>query len=149
MDFEAKINKEMKAAMISEEKVRLGAIRSIRAAILEFQKSGNGKELNESEIIKMLNTQAKKRRDAIEMYQQGGRQDLLEIETQELAVIQEFLPKQLDDQELTDMIKAVINEVGATGPSDMGKVMGPVMKQSAGKADGNRVKQFVQALLNA
>lgn len=149
MDFEAKINQEMKAAMISKEKVRLGAIRSIRAAILEFQKSGNGKELNESEIIKMLNTQAKKRRDAIEMYQQGGRQDLLDIETQELAVIQEFLPKQLDAQELKDLLKTIIDEIGATGPSDMGKVMGPAMKKCAGKADGNKVKQFVQELLNA
>lgn len=149
MDFEAKLNEEMKAAMISKAKVRLSAIRSIRAAILEFQKSGNGKELNETEIIKMLNTQAKKRRDAIEMYQQGGRQDLLEIEVEELAVIQEFLPKQLDDQELKDMVQAVIDEIGATGPSDMGKVMGPVMKQTAGKAEGNRVKQFVQELLNA
>lgn len=137
----------MKAAMKSGDKLRLGAVRSIRAAILEFKKSGSGKELNEAEVIKLLNSQAKKRRDAIEMYKQAGREDSLKIEEAELAIIQEFLPKQLSREELEALVGEVIAEVGASGPSDMGKVMGPVMKKSAGKADGNAVRQVVQDLL--
>lgn len=148
MDFEAKITEEMKSAMKSRQKIRLGAIRSIRAAILEFKKSGTDKPLEDADIIKMLNSQAKKRRDAIEMFEKGGREDLLKQEQEELEVIQEFLPKQFSDEELKELIQAVITEVGASQPSDMGKVMGPVMKKSAGKADGNKVRQLVQELLN-
>ncbi len=149
MDFEAKITEEMKSAMKAGKKVRLGAIRAIRGAILEFKKSGTGAELTEAEIIKLLNSQAKKRREAIEMYEQGGRDDMVATEKEELAVIMEFLPKQLDDEELKSMIKEVMDEVGASQPSDMGKVMGPVMKKAAGKADGNKVRQIVQEMLNS
>jgi uncharacterized protein YqeY len=149
MDFEARITEEMKAAMKAGQKVRLGAIRSIRTVILEFKKSGTGAELTEADAIKILNTQAKKRREAMEMYEQGGRDDMFAIEKEELDVIMEFLPKQLDDEELKSIIKEVIEEVGAAQPSDMGKVMGPVMKKTAGKAEGNKVRQLVQELLSA
>jgi uncharacterized protein YqeY len=83
------------------------------------------------------------------MYKNAGREELAEKEELELAIILEFLPKQLSDDEISDIIKNIISQVSATGPSDMGKVMGPSMKELAGKADGNKVKTIVQNLLSS
>jgi uncharacterized protein YqeY len=147
MSLDAKINEEMKIAVKAGDKLKLETVRSIRAAIIEFNKSGIGREMNEQDELKILQNQAKKRKDAIQLYIQGGRQELADKEKQELAIIEEYLPKQMDDAEVKDIIKKLIAEVGATDMKDMGKVMGLSMKQLQGKADGNKVQQFVKELL--
>jgi uncharacterized protein YqeY len=147
MSFEEKINEALKDAMKSGDKVRTDTIRSIRAGIIEFAKSGSGRELNEEDEIKILNSNAKKRKDAIEMYEKGGRPELVEKEKIELSIIEEFLPKQLDDEEIIKIVKNIISNVGATNSKDFGKVIGATMKELKGKADGNRVQGIVKSLL--
>jgi uncharacterized protein YqeY len=140
---------ELKASMKSGNQLRTDTLRSLRASLLEYAKSGAKTEMTEADEIKLLNSAAKKRKDAIEMYKNAGREELAEKEELELAIILEFLPKQLSDDEISDIIKNIISQVSATGPSDMGKVMGPSMKELAGKADGNKVKTIVQNLLSS
>ncbi len=140
---------ELKASMKSGNQLRTDTLRSLRASLLEYAKSGAKTEMTEADEIKLLNSAAKKRKDAIEMYKNAGRDELAEKEELELAIILEFLPKQLSDDEISDIIKNIISQVSATGPSDMGKVMGPSMKELAGKADGNKVKTIVQNLLSS
>lgn len=147
MSLEERINADLKSAMIAKEKVRIDALRSIRSAILEFQKSGSGKELDEKEGIKILTNAAKKRKDAIKMYQDANRAELAEKEEIELGIIEEYLPKQLSDDELRDIVKAKIEQTGASEMKDMGKIMGPIMKEYAGQVDGNQVQNVVKELL--
>eukprot|EP01107_Rhizomastix_libera_P017647 TRINITY_DN8645_c0_g1_i1.p2 TRINITY_DN8645_c0_g1~~TRINITY_DN8645_c0_g1_i1.p2 ORF type:complete len:151 (+),score=8.32 TRINITY_DN8645_c0_g1_i1:164-616(+) len=149
MNLEQKINEELKNSMKAGLKDRTDAIRAIRSAIIEFNKSGTGKEMTEEDGIKLLNVQAKRRRDAMDMYEKAGRPDLFEKEKAELEVIQEFLPKQLSDEEVADVVKNVIAEIGATGMKDMGKAMGACMKALAGKTDGNKVQTVVKDILGA
>ncbi len=149
MTLEQKVNEEMKLAMKSGNKVRLETLRSLRAGIIEFSKSGLDRDMTSDDEIKLLNNQAKRRRDAIDMYEKAGRTDLKEKEEFELSVIQEFLPKPLTDEEIADVIKKVIADAGATSMKDMGKVMGASMKALSGKADGNKVQQFVKDILGA
>lgn len=148
MNFEQTINEEMKAAMKSGDKLRLETIRSVRAGILEFQKSGIGREMNEQDAQKIIMSGAKKRKDAIEMYTQANRKDLADKEAAELKILEEFLPKQMTEEEITNFISAFISEVGAEGMQHLGKVMGPAMKQLTGKADGNTVQKIVKELLS-
>jgi uncharacterized protein YqeY len=149
MSLEAKINDELKLAMKAGQKLRLETLRSIRATIIEFSKSGSNQVMNEDDEIKMLNTLAKKRKDAAIMYKQAGRTELMEKEEAELEIIQEFLPKQLSDDEIVDVIKGLISKVGASSEKDFGKVMGPAMKALSGKADGAKVQSLVKSLLGA
>lgn len=147
MTFEQRINEEMKAAMKSGDKLRLETIRSIRAGILEFQKSGIDREMNDADVQKILLSGAKKRKDAIEMYASANRQDLADKEAAELKIIEEFLPKQMEESEIRTFIAEFIKNVGAEGMKDLGKVMGPAMKELTGKADGNTVQRIVRELL--
>lgn len=146
MNLEEKINEELKSAMKNQEKVRLDAIRSIRSAILEFNKSGIGRAMTSEEELKLLNSLAKKRKESIEMYEKGNRPELAEKESQELKVIQEFLPKQLSDEEVQSIIQKVIAENNATA-KDFGKIMGLVMKQVSGKYDGSKIQAILKELL--
>ncbi|OGU12046.1 MAG: glutamyl-tRNA amidotransferase [Ignavibacteria bacterium GWB2_35_12] len=148
MGLEEKINEELKNSIKSGDKIRMETLRSIRAGIIEFNKSGAGREMNEEDGLKILNSNAKKRKDAIALYEQGGRTDLADKEKQELAIIGEFLPQQLSDDEVKDIIKKIKNEIGAVDIKDLGKVMGPVMKELKGKADGGKVQQFVREILS-
>lgn len=147
MNFEEKITSEMKIALKEGKKLRLETLRSLKAMILEFQKSGTGKELSDEEAIKMLNKASKNRKDSIAMYLQAGRTELAEKERNELDIIQEFMPAQLSEEEIHDIILAIIRKVDAKELSDMGKVMGASMQELNGKADGNTVQQIVRKLL--
>ena len=149
MNFEEKINEEIKKATLAGEKLRTETLRSIKAAIIEFNKSGAGRELNNDDELKILNNQAKKRKDAIEMYEKAGRTELAEKEKGELAIIQEFLPAQMSDDEVKIIIKNIIEKLNASSMKDFGKVMGATMKELKGKTDGGKVQQFVKDLLNA
>jgi uncharacterized protein YqeY len=147
MTFEQKINEDLKESMKSGDKLRLETLRSLRASIIEFSKSGTGKDMSEEDAQKILLNASKKRKDAIEMYKQAGRQDLLEKEESELAIIAAYLPEQLSESEVVDALKSIIQQVGAEGPKDMGKVMGLAMKELRGKADGTLVQQCLKQLL--
>lgn len=148
MSLEHKISEELKKAIKDTDQVRMDALRSIRAVILEFQKSGTGKELNEEEEIKILNSLAKKRKEAIELYEKGGRTELAEKERQELILIQSFLPKQMTKSEIRSFLANVINELKAQSLRDLGKVMGRAMQELKGKADGNLVQSIAKELLS-
>ncbi|PKL78724.1 MAG: glutamyl-tRNA amidotransferase [Ignavibacteriae bacterium HGW-Ignavibacteriae-4] len=148
MNFEEKITSEMKIALKEGQKLRLETLRSLKALILEFQKNGTGKELNDEEVTKMLNKAAKNRKDSIGMYLQAGRTELADKERQELTIIQEFMPAQMTEEELNNVIVSIIKKIDAKEISDMGKVMGAAMQEVSGKADGNMVQQIVRKLLS-
>lgn len=150
MSLKDRIGEEIKAAMKAKDKIRLETVRSIKKLILEKEVSvrPSGQEsLTEEQEVELLVQLAKQRRDAIEQYQQVGREDLAAQEAQELAIIEEYLPSQLSDEEIASIIEAIVAQVGATSVKDIGKVMGPAMQQLKGKADGKKVQEIVKAKL--
>jgi hypothetical protein len=147
MSLELIINDELKNAMKAQDKIRIETIRSIRSAIIEFNKSGIGREMTEEEELKMLNTLAKKRKESIEMYEKGNRPELADKEKQELHIIQEFLPQQLSEEEVVVILKKLIADNNAT-VKDFGKMMGMSMKLLAGKFDGAKVQQILKEILS-
>lgn len=148
MALKQKIEGEIKSAMIAKDKVRLTALRAIKSLILlEETKEGFSGELSADDEMKLLTKSAKQRRDSAEIYEKQNRPDLLAVELAELAVIQEFLPKALTEAELVQAIQHIIASCGATGPKDMGKVMGLASKELAGKADGKAISEQVKTLL--
>ena len=147
MNLAEKINQDLKVALKSNDKIRLQTIRSIRALILEFEKSGSGKKLNEEEEIKLLSTSAKKRKEAIEEYKKANRDDLAEIEEAELNIIMSYLPKQLTTEELINEVKMLADNMGAKTKEDFPKLMPSAIKELKGKADGKAIKEAVQKVL--
>ena len=150
MSLKDRISEDIKTAMKAKDKVRLETVRSIKKVILEKEVSvrPQGQEsLTESQETEVLVQQAKQRREAIEMFRQAGRDDLVEQQVQELAIIEEYLPKQLSDEEVGAVVDEVMASVGASSIKDMGKVMGPVMQQLKGKADGQKIQAIVKAKL--
>lgn len=143
------INTQIKEAMKSADKLRLETLRSIRAGIIEFEKSGANREMDAEDEINILSSQVKKRKDAAEQYANAGRNDLAEKELKELGIIQEFLPKQLTREEITEVIDKLISLTGAKEMSDIGKVMGPAMTELRGKADGKIVNEIVRSKLSS
>jgi uncharacterized protein len=147
MTLKDKINEDLKTAMKAGDKVRTETIRGIRAMIIEFEKSGAGREMSPDDEIKALTTAAKKRREAIELYDKNNRPELAEKERQELTIIQEYLPKQLSREEIAQRVQAIVSETGAAGPQDTNKVMPLVMKEMKGKADGKLISEIVKETL--
>ncbi len=147
MNLTERINEDLKASMKSGDKLRTETIRSIRALILEFQKSGSGKELNPEEEMKLLTGAAKKRKDSIEQFRNAGREDLASKEEKELQILQAYLPKQLSKEEIESEVKKIAVEVGAAGKKDFPKLMPAVMKSLKGKADGKDVRTAVEEFL--
>ena len=150
MSLKDQISDDIKTAMKAKDKVRLGAVRSIKKVIIERESAvrADGQEgLTEAQEMEILVQQAKQRRDSITQYQNAGRDDLAETEAAELAVIETYLPAQMSDDEIGAVIEAIIANVGASSPRDMGKVMGPAMKELKGKADGKKVQDLVKAKL--
>lgn len=148
MSLKEKIDAAIKAAMLARQQNRLLALRSIKSLILlEETKEGGSGGLSPENEIRILNKAAKQRRDSLEIYRQQGRADLEEKEQAELSVIEEFLPKQLSQEELDVRIREIISETGASGPSDMGKVMGSATKALSGLADGKAVSETVKRIL--
>lgn len=151
MSLKDRITEDIKLAMKAKDKVRLETVRSIKKSILEKEVSvrPTGQEtLTEAQEMEVLVQLAKQRRDSIAQYQQAGRTDLADQETQELAILEEYLPKQLSDAEIGQVIDDLIRQVGATSAKDLGKVMGPAMQQLKGKADGKKVQDMVKARLS-
>ena len=150
MSLKQKVDSEIKSAMIAKDKDRLRALRAVKSLILlEETKGGAAGELSEDEEMKILTKAAKQRKDSADIFQQQNREDLYAVEMAELEIIQEFLPKALSEEELTQAIQDIIAQTGASGPKDMGKVMGVASKQLAGKADGKAIADKVKSLLNS
>jgi len=148
MNLKERINEDLKTAMKSGDRLKLETIRSIRALILEFEKSGTGKELNPEEEIKMLSTAAKKRKDSIEQYRNAKREDLASKEENELNILLEYLPKQLSLDEIKEEIRKTAEIINATSRDDFSKLMPQVMKILKGKADGKVIKSEVENYLS-
>lgn len=152
MSLKDRISEDIKAAMKAKEKIRLETVRSIKKVILEKESSlrAQGQEtLTESQELDILSQLAKQRRDSIEQYRKAGRDDLADQESQELAIIEEYLPKQLSDEEVATIIDEVIASTGATSIKEMGKVMGAAMQQLKGRADGQKIQAMVKEKLNS
>ena len=152
MSLKDRISEDIKIAMKAKDKVRLETVRSIKKVLLEKEVSlrPQGQEsLTESQELEVLAQQAKQRRDSIEQYRQAGRDDLADTEAQELAIIEEYLPGQLSDEEVGAVVDEVIASVGATSVKDMGKVMGSVMQQLKGRAEGQKIQAIVKAKLSS
>ena len=145
-----KLAEDLKAAMRAKDQARLRTIRSLRAAMLEKEIEGRtsgASSLSEEQEVSVLQKQAKQRRDAMEQYKAAGRNDLLEMEREELAIIESYLPAQLSDEDIRLVVRQVIAETGAASRRDMGKVMGVAMSRLKGQAEGRRIQQAVQDLL--
>ena len=147
MSLEPKIVEGIKKATLAQDRERLETLRSIKAAIIEFNKSGVGREMNEEDEIKIINNQVKRRKDAIEMYEIGNRHDLANKERFEMAVIEEFLPQMLSENEIKEIIQKIIIGTESSEMKDFGKVMGAAMKEFKGRADGAIVQKTVKDIL--
>jgi len=149
MSLEQKIMGDLKTAMLAKDEKALRSLRAIKAAILLTKTSeGDGGELKEDDEIKLLQKLVKQRKDSLEIFQQQNRTDLAKKEQEEIEIIEKFLPKQLSADELKSEVAAIIIEVGASSPADMGKVMGAATKKLAGKADGKTISALVKELLS-
>lgn len=148
MSLEQEVMAQMKDAMKAKDEGLLRGLRAIKAEIIKAktEPGANGEVTAEGEL-KLLQKLVKQRKDSLEIFQQQGRQDLATKESEEIAVIEKFLPKQLSEEELKAEISSIIASVGAAGPQDMGKVMGVASKQLAGKADGKAIAATVKELL--
>ncbi len=148
MSLKLQIENDIKNAMLSKNKEELLALRSIKSAILiaETEKGADGTISQEVEQ-KILLKATKQRKDSIEIFQSQGRTDLVAKETGELEVIERYLPEQMGEEELVQLLTEIIQKTGATGPQDMGKVMGMASKELAGKADGKTISGHVKSLL--
>lgn len=147
MTLEEKINEQIKASMLARQKVRLEALRGVKAAILLAKTSGAEHQITDSEVTKIMQKLVKQRKESAELYAQASRQELADNELEEAGYIEEFLPKQLSAEELEATVKQIIATVGATSMADMGKVMGTASKQLAGLADGKAISEVVRRLL--
>lgn len=150
MSLKDRVSEDIKAAMKAKDKVRLETVRSIKKVIIEEEstvRAQGQEELTEEQELAVLTRLAKQRKDAIAQYQDANRDDLAEKEAAELAIIEEYLPEQLSDEDIEAVIDELIAKTGAASAKDMGKVMGPAMKELKGRADGAKVQAMVKAKL--
>lgn len=148
MTMKSRLNEDMKQAMREKNVLKRDVIRYLRSEIRN-QEIRDQKDLDDPGVIQVLSRQAQQRRDSIEAYGDAGRQDLVEKEQAELGVIMAYLPQQMTAEEITDLVQQVVAEVGASGPGDMGKVMGAIMPRVRGKAEGREVNVIVQQTLRS
>lgn len=148
MSLKQQIDADIKKAMLEKRKDDLKALRSIKSSILlaESEKGGQA-GLSSGGEMKLLAKAVKQRKDSAEIYKEQGREDLYTVEIAEAEVIEKYLPKQLTEDELKIELEKIIDKVGASGPQDMGKVMGAATKELAGKAEGRAISTMVKTLL--
>ena len=142
------LQEELKTAMKAKDKATLTGLRNIIGK-LKAQRIDKGEDLTKEECIQIFQSSAKQLKDSIEQYEKGGRDDLAEVETFELKLIEKYLPKQLSEEEVRILVQKTIKSTGAKSMQDMGQVMGAIMKHLAGAADGKMVQRIVQAELNS
>ncbi|MBE9128790.1 MULTISPECIES: GatB/YqeY domain-containing protein [unclassified Coleofasciculus] len=151
MSLKDRISEDIKTAMKAKDKVRLETVRSIKKLLLEKEVSlrPQGQEtLTETQELEILAQLAKQRRDSIEQYSKAGRDDLAQQEAEELAILEEYLPEQLSDEEVCAVLDEIIAQTGATSIKDMGKVMGAAMQQLKGRAEGQKIQAMVKDKLS-
>ena len=148
MNLFDKVSGDIKTAMLARDKVRLEALRGIKKEFLEAKtaKGGDG-ELSDDAALKILAKMVKQRKESASIYTEQNREDLAGEELAQAAIIEEYLPKQLSEEELTAALKEIIARVGATSAKEMGKVMGTASKELAGRADGKSISDCVKRLL--
>ena len=146
MNLRERINLDVKNAMKAKDTKKRDALRLLTSAFKQIEVDER-KELNDDDVIKIIQKQVKSRNDSITQYKKAGRDDLVQVEVDEIAFYMPYLPAQLSDDELSLTIKEIITKVGATTMKDMGKVMGIASKELAGKADGKRINECVKKLL--
>ncbi|MEP6615045.1 MAG: GatB/YqeY domain-containing protein [Ginsengibacter sp.] len=148
MPLEEKVMTDLKAAMLARDEKSLRSLRAIKAAIINAKTAeGAGGVLKEEDESKLLVKLVKQRRDSLDIYEKQNREDLAQVEREEIEIIEKFLPRQLSTDELKIAISGIIKESGASSPADMGKVMGIANKQLSGKADGKTIAGIVKELL--
>lgn len=148
MALETQIMADMKAAMKAKDKVSLRGIRAIKSAILLAKTDGSGQAIDGAKELKILQKLIKQRQDSLKIYEDQNRPELAQIEKEEIAVIQKYLPEQMSEDELRAAIQGIIDKTGANSMKDMGKVMGMSSKTFQGKADNRMVATIVKELLS-
>ncbi len=146
MSLREQLDADLLEAVRSKDGLKRSALRLIKASVQSEEKS-RGKELGDDDVVQVLSREAKRRRESITAFRDGNRPDLVEKEEAELAILTKYLPQQLTEDEVREIARLVIEEVGASGPGERGKVMGRLMPQVKGKADGKMVNQIVGELL--
>lgn len=146
MNLRETINQDVKNAMKAKETKKRDALRLLTSAFKQIEVDER-KELSDDDVIKIITQQVKRRNDAASQYKDAGRDDLLQIELDEISYYEVYLPAQMSDDELTSALKSIIEKTGAASMKDMGKVMGMASKELAGKADGKRINECVKSLL--
>lgn len=147
MSMELQIQQDIKAAMLAKEKTRLESLRAIKAAILLAKTADGSESITDEAVVKIIQKLVKQRKETAEIYKQQNREELAAQELAEAAAMEVYLPKQLSEAEIEEELKKIIAQVGATGPQDMGKVMGTATKALAGKAEGRVISALVKKLL--
>ena len=148
MGLENQIRQDMNNALKTGQKEKLSTLRTALAQIKD-ERIRKKSDLNDEDVITVLMRAVKSRKDSIEMYKQGGRQDLVDKETAEIGIIQSYLPEQMSEDEIKKVISEIVKSSGASDIKDIGKVMGPAMAKLKGKADGKLVQQIVRSLLSS
>jgi uncharacterized protein len=140
------IDEQLKSAMKSGDKLTVSVLRMLKSAV-KYVEIEKGQQLSDDDVVQVVSREAKRRRESIEQFEQGGRSDLVEQETAELKILSQYLPEQLDEAELAGIAREVISELHAASKADKGKVMGALMPRVRGKADGKLVNRIVDELL--
>lgn len=148
MGIQVQVMDQMKAAMKSKDKVALEALRALKSAFLLANTSGGNVELSEADEIKIVQKLVKQRKDSAAIFEDQGRKDLAEPELAQSAILEQFLPAQMSEEEIKTVIEGIVGQTGASSMKDMGKVMGMASKQLAGKADGKTISTIVKGLLS-
>lgn len=143
MNLKERLQAASKEAMRNKETVKKETIIMLRAAILQVEKDGQ-KELTEAEMLTIVSKEVKKRKESLADYENAGRQDIVDTINEEIAILEEYMPEQLNEEDITKMVIAVIAEISAEGPKDMGKVMAALKDKTSGKADGKIVSNIVR-----
>ena len=147
MSLKEKLQSDLHQAMRSRDRTRVSVLRMLRSAI-GYEEIDKKREMDDPAVLDIVSRQVRQRRESIQMYKDANRQELVDKETQELEILQEYMPAQLTEEELTALAQDVIQQVGATGPGDKGRVMRRLMPQVRGKAQGGDVNRIVTALLS-
>ncbi len=148
MSLQKQVMEQMKTAMKAKDAVALESLRAIKSAILLAQTSGKGGELSEDDEVKLVQKLVKQRKDSAAIFTEQGREDLAVPELAQVAIIEQFLPEQLSEEEIEKVVVQTIDAIGAEGMKDMGKVMGMVSKELAGQADGKTISTIVKNKLS-
>lgn len=140
------LQEELRKSMLAKEELKTSVLRLLLSAInyYEIQKGGAGYEASDEDVLAVIQKEAKQRKDSIEQFQHAGRQELVDKETKELAMLQTYLPEQMSEEEIRGFVKGAISQTDARSMADIGKVMGALMPKVKGKADGNLVSQIVK-----